>query len=93
MRAPARAQKNRTATAAADIDNPRFYRQCLVRKNSVLPAALAPRLEQCNFYIALMAPWRLREQTFATEAWARLICAGKRRSKRALNFENAYSQR
>jgi hypothetical protein len=38
-------------------------------------------------------PWRLREQTPAVAAQAQFICAGKRRNERAVNFENAYSQR
>ena len=36
---------------------------------------------------------RLREQTLAVKAHARFIRAGKRRNGRAVNFENAYSQR
>ena len=36
---------------------------------------------------------RLREQTLAVKAQARVICAGKRRNGRTVNFENAYSQR
>ncbi|CAI3238787.1 hypothetical protein DWUX_1987 [Desulfovibrio diazotrophicus] len=37
-------------------------------------------------------PWRLRKQTPAVEAQAHVICVLKRRDKRAVNFENMYSQ-
>ena len=57
----------------ADIDKPRFYGQSPMRKNNLLSAVAPARPEQFIAYIARIALWRLREQTFATEAQASLF--------------------
>ena len=80
--------KKQARHCPADIDKPRFYGQSPMRKKQpFIRYCPRARPEQFIVYIARIALWRLREQTFATEPQAQLVCAVTRCRARALNFE------